>query len=292
MTNKRQRLTHAARQARLKVTVTTTGDRAPFRGVLPASPLKAVARPNSIRPHKINTYYNVDIGEVKTGRVRKFNYQSAEERLDQLHFDAKRLAWLQSRWAAVARYNRILGSNRMTNDIADKIAQKFGIGTGRRLRQLAEIASKKGDLTHQPGQGAKMTVLHEVNESMEVQAKEFGYAFTLEAMAAAVKADIGKGSKRTVMRAMANFLWKRRRQKIKPFLTLKHMADRLEWAKKWVSFNYAENKKVVIMIDEKWFYAFKEGRMLHLPDGVEPEHLFALSKTQIPKVTLIYSLYL
>lgn len=286
MVNKRQRLTHAARKARLMVSVTSTGDRKTYRGVLPSSPLKAVTRFNSIRPRKINTFYTVDIGDVRTGRVRKFNEQSPEQRLEQFRFGAKRLASLQSRWAAVALYNRISGSNRMTNKIVDKIASRFGIGTGRRLRQLAMVASKTGDLTRQPGQGAKVTVLHEVNESMEAQAKEFGYAFTLEAMAEAVKADIGKGSKRTIMRAMAKFLWRRRRQKIKPFLTLKHMSDRLEWAKKWISFKYAENNTIVIMIDEKWFYAFKEGRMLHLPDGVEPEHLFALSKTQVPKVHL------
>ena len=147
----------------------------------------------------------------------------------------------------------------MTNSIADKIALRFSIGSGRRLRQLASTAAKTGDLTHQPGQGAKFTVLEEVNKSMEAQAKEFGYAFTLEAMAEAVKADIGKGSKRTIMRAMTTFMWRRRRQKIKPFLTLKHMSDRLKWAKKWATFKYAENNKIAVMVDEKWFYAFKEG---------------------------------
>lgn len=290
MANKKQRMTAAARRERLKVTVTSTGPKRANMGVFLSSPIKAVARPNSIRIRKVNKFYTNDIGIIKPQRTRKYPDQSREERLTQFRCGAKNLAWLQRRWAAVATFARISGSGRMTNPIADKIAIRYSIGSGRRLRQLVSTAEKTGDLTHQPGQGAKITVLEEVNKSMEAQAKEFGYAFTLEAMAEAVRAEMGKGSKRTIMRAMKRFLWKRRRQKIKPFLTLKHMDDRLNWAKRWISFKYTENNTVVVMIDEKWFYAFKEGRMLHLPDGVEPEHLFALSKTQVPKVSPLFCL--
>lgn len=288
MVSKKQKMTAAARRERLKVTVTSTGPKRPNLGVFLSSPIKAVARPNSIRIRKVNTFYINDFGIIKPQRTRKYSDQSREERFEQFRYGAKKLAWLQRRWAAVANFAQVSGSGRMTNSVVDKIAFRYSIGSGRRLRQLASTAAKTGDLTHQPGQGAKFTVLEEVNKSMEAHAKEFGYAFTLEAMAEAVKTDIGKGSQRTIMRAMTKFMWRRRRQKIKPFLTLKHMSDRIEWARKWATFKYAENNKIVVMIDEKWFYAFKEGKMLYLPDGVEPEHLFALSKTQVPKVPLIF----
>ena len=167
MVSKKQRLTIAARRERLNVTVTSTGTKCPHLGVFPSSPIKAVARPNSIRIRKLNTLYTNDFGIIKPQRNRKYPEQGREERFEQFRYGAKKLAWLQRRWAAVANFARISGSGRMTNSIADKIALRFSIGSGRRLRQLASTAAKTGDLTHQPGQGAKFTVLEEVNKSME-----------------------------------------------------------------------------------------------------------------------------
>src|SRR3546814_5290387 len=86
---------------------------------------------------------------------------------------------------------------------------------------------------------------------------------------------------------MRDLGWRRVRQRIIAPLTTDHRAARVTHAEKWLNFSYAGDPTVVIHIDEKWFYSFRNGRTLYIPPDVTPPKFVALSKTQIPKVMFL-----
>ncbi len=198
---------------------------------------------------------------------------------------AKVLANLQRRWAAVSEFNIWKGARKLTNGICDQIAKKYKLGAGRNLRRLAERASKTGDLSRVPGQGRKQTVLEAVAQEMEIQAINFEYHFSFDAMTTKIKTSIGKGSKGTVYKAFVRKLWKRRRQRLVNLLNRGHMEARLHFAAKMANHDYGSDDIIDIHIDEKWFYAFPRRKvMLYLPPNVEAPFLLKVSESHIPKV--------
>lgn len=198
---------------------------------------------------------------------------------------AKVIADIQRRWAAVAEFNIWKGARKLTNEVCEKIAKKFKLGSGRNLRLLAARAKKTGDLSRVPGQGRKQTVLEAVAQEMERQAINFQYYFSFNAMTTKIKDSIGKGSKGTVYKAFVRKLWKRRRQRLINLLNRGHMEARLAFARRMVNHDYGDDKVIDIHIDEKWFYAFPGRKvMLYLPPNVEAPVLLKVSESHIPKV--------
>jgi hypothetical protein len=65
------------------------------------------------------------------------------------------------------------------------------------------------------------------------------------------------------------------------------MRRRLEWVDKLLATPSGPQKIVNVHIDEKCFYAFKLGRTLYLPPGVNADRLPVTSKTQIPNVMFL-----
>jgi hypothetical protein len=192
---------------------------------------------------------------------------------------------LQRRWAAVAEFNIWKGAKKLTNTVCDNIAAKYKLGSGRNLRLLAARAKKTGDLSRTHGQGRKPTILEEVAQEMELQAINFHYHFSFNAMATKIKDSIGKGSKGTVYKAFKLKLWKRRRQRLLNLLSREHMAARLKFANRMVFHDYGNDDIIDIHIDEKWFYAFPGRKvMLYLPPNVEAPFLLKVSESHIPKV--------
>jgi len=106
-------------------------------------------------------------------------------------------------------------------------------------------------------------------------------------MALAVKDHFGVGSKCTIQKIIETEKWSDIRRYIKPFLTPAHMMDRKIWCTDRLKFFFFSEAKLYVRIDEKWFYSFREGKVLHCPPNTEIPKLFALSKTQIPKVMFL-----
>src|SRR3546814_7872420 len=106
-------------------------------------------------------------------------------------------------------------------------------------------------------------------------------------MAIAVRHRFGCGSRPSIQRLMQDLGWRRVRQRIIAPLTPDHRAARVNHAEKWLNFSFAGDPTVVIHIDEKWFYSFRNGRTIYIPPDVPPPKFVALSKTQIPKVMFL-----
>ncbi len=202
-------------------------------------------------------------------RIR--NRDPLERRIRLVHPPmAKVLGDVQRRWAAVAEFNIWKGARKLTNAVCDQIAKKYKLGCGRNIRILAARASKTGDLSRVPGQGRKQTVLEAVAQEMELQAINFQYHFSFDAMTTKIKNSIGKGSKGTVYKAFVRKLWKRRRQRLINLLNRNHMEARLQFATRMVNHDYGSDEIIDVHIDEKWFYAFPGRKvMLYLPPNVE-----------------------
>lgn len=97
--------------------------------------------------------------------------------------------------------------------------------------------------------------------------------------------------KSTVQRAMQLEGWIVERQKTAPKLKDFHLQHRLNWcaARRAERREWSEKRMnvVEIHVDEKWFYAFRTGRWLYMPPGIEAPILECVSKTRIPKVMFI-----
>ena len=79
---------------------------------------------------------------------------------------------------------------------------------------------------------------------------------------------------------------------LKPYLTDAGKERRLEWAKRWVREGHGgarsiDNMHNVVMVDEKWFYMFKQGQRYYLGAGEElPVHKVK-HKSHIQKVMFL-----
>ena len=172
----------------------------------------------------------------------------------------------------------------MTNLKADEIASKWDVGTGPRLRSLCRQALKGESLAPKSGRGRKCSVSNrnDICEFMAERAAEWKFEFTVEVMTQSVRDQFDVGSTTSIGKIMKE--WTKKRRSIQPFLTLQHMNDRLEWCQQRENVDFFDDNKVYCHIDEKWFYAFRAGRVMYCPPGVEPPEVFALSKSQIPKL--------
>lgn len=197
---------------------------------------------------------------------------------------------LERKWHAVLEFRELRAQGLSTNELTEAIGEKYGIGSGRNVRILAEKVEKRGTLLRKPGSGAPKTVSNrlEIQEFFNQQAMEWEYTFTYEAMALAIKKEFGEGSTKTVKAIMDHLEYRARRRVVRPFLTPDHRLARLNWAIQWNSFDFFDKDVVVLHLDEKCFYAFDaRGKVVYLPPGVDPEPLYALSKTQIPWVMFL-----
>jgi transposase len=205
-------------------------------------------------------------------------------------FPEEELVEIEREWHAVMEHNIDLALGVSSNNRDEEIAARWGVGTGRTVRNLAARLQERGSLARKKGSGAKGTVVDNTFyvECFGKKAIEWDYEFTHEDMANALKEETGVGSKSAVQRLMSKLEYKRRRRIIRPFLTPEHMGARLEWAKRWMKFRYNLSNTCVVWIDEKCFYAFKSrGTICYCPPGVDPTPDYALSKTQIPWVMFL-----
>jgi transposase len=196
------------------------------------------------------------------------------------------LIQLERKWNAVLEYSLAQCAGLATHAMADEIGRRWLDVQGRTVRNWRAQVENVGSLLRLPGSGAPSTVTNrqDITDFFEEQALEWEYEFTYEAMAQAIKEKFdGVGSTGTVTAILNHLDWRRTRRIIRPFLTPEHMKRRLDWAKEWITFDYFGGPDGLVHIDEKCFYAFKQrGRICYCPPGVDPEPLYALSKTQIP----------
>jgi transposase len=200
--------------------------------------------------------------------------------------EPEELIELERKWNAVLEYSLVQSAGGATHAVADEIGQRWLEVNGRTVRNWRARVEETGSLLRTPGSGAPPSVTNrqDIIDFFEQQALDWEYEFTYEAMAQAIKGKFeGIGSTRTVTAIMNHLDWRRTRRVIRPFLTPDHMKARLDWSTEWINFDYFRGREAIVHIDEKCFYAFKErGRICYCPPGVDPEPLYALSKTQIP----------
>jgi hypothetical protein len=190
-------------------------------------------------------------------------------------------------YQAVFQYNKeksVNNNNRLSNQRTDEVAKEFGL-TGRHLRKLAKQVGSRS-FNRKKGTGQQPTIANrkDIVEFMESKAKEWDYEFTQRAMADAVRERFEVGCLSTVQKMMYLEEWTKSKNYIKPYLSPKHELARLQWAQERKDFDFFSTEKVVVHIDEKYFYAYRNGRIIYYPKGCEPPTTTALSKTQIPKV--------
>lgn len=197
---------------------------------------------------------------------------------------------LENKWKAVLEFQHLQDTGKSTNEALDQIGERFGVGTGRNVRLLSQYVDERGSLVRKAGSGSPQTVSNrpDIIEFYEDKAKSFDYVFTFEAMANVIREEFGVGSTSTVKRIMDHLEVTKTRRVIRPFLTEEHRRQRLEWANKWINFDFFDVETVVVHIDEKCFYAFSNrAKVAYLPPRVDPKPLYALSKTQIPWVMFL-----
>ena len=180
---------------------------------------------------------------------------------------------MERKWHAVLEFQefKILGI--CTNELANAIGEKYGVGNGRNVRFLAEKVEERGSLLRKEGSGRPSTVSNriDIQEYFAAQAVEWEYCFTYEAMANALKNQFDVGSVSTVQAIMAHLEYRKARRVVRPFLTHDHILARLAWAQKWKDFDFFTDT-LVLHLDEKCFYAFDaRGRVVYLPPGVDPK---------------------
>ena len=192
---------------------------------------------------------------------------------------------LERKWNCVRVYDVARATGEATHQFANEAGNYWmGVG-GRIVRKWSTRVAETGSLLRQPGSGAPTTVSErpDILEFFEEKAVEWEYEFTFEAMAEALKEKYEVGCTSTVKAIMDHLEWRKTRRVIRPFLTPEHMAERLHWATEWINFDYVGGETALVAIDESCFYGFESrGKVCYCPPGVDPEPLYALSKTQIP----------
>lgn len=195
---------------------------------------------------------------------------------------------LEKKYQAILHLHRekSVGEKKISNKKTEEIAKLYDIGTGRNLRRIANRSRNQVSLIRQEGSGRPATVSNrkEIIYFMQDKAKEWDYEFTQRAMTDAIKEKFDVGSRWTVRQIMQIEEWVKSKKYIKPYLTKEHELDRLTWSKNREKFDFFSPDKVVVHIDEKYFYAFRTGKVIYYPPDCEPPATTALSKTQIPKV--------
>lgn len=276
----------SARESDESASFTTNPRSAPY-GIDPASPL-------------------LEVKEGPRNRIKKRLFESEEHLRDYskrprpnsseilpepkpILPEPEKLLELERKWHAVLEFQefKILGI--CTNELANAIGEKYGVGNGRNVRFLAEKVEERGSLLRKEGSGRPSTVSNriDIQEYFAAQAVEWEYCFTYEAMANALKNQFDVGSVSTVQAIMAHLEYRKARRVVRPFLTPDHILARLAWAQKWKDFDFFTDT-LVLHLDEKCFYAFDaRGRVVYLPPGVDPKPMYALSKTQIPWVMFL-----
>jgi len=166
----------------------------------------------------------------------------------------------------------------------DAIAQKYGI-SGRTIDEWTRRARNEGDLTRRPGSGVERSVYtDDFVKLLEELALTWEYHFSYAAIAERLKEETGQGSVGTVWEIMRAEKWQRITQVCRPTLTEDQRRARHEFAKLWWELNWHDPKVLIVHVDEKQFYAYRIGKVLYVPPGLEPPIQHVASKTQIPHV--------
>ncbi len=204
--------------------------------------------------------------------------------------DPEDLIAVERKWHAVLEFLLLKCQGKSTNRALDVIGAKWGVGTGRNVRYLAEMVTERGSLMRKEGTGSPQTVAsrQDIREFFRQQAEDWEFSFTYEVMALALKEKFDVGSTKSVKALLDTLEWRKSRRPVKPFLTSGQMEDRLNWAKDWVNIDFFDEDDVVVHVDEKCFYAFdRRGKAVYLPPDVDEIAFHALSKTQIPYVMFL-----
>jgi hypothetical protein len=192
----------------------------------------------------------------------------------------------ERKYQAVLKYREEKSANndRLSNERTDALAKEFEM-TGQHLRALSKQVGSRS-FNRKPGTGLKPSISNrkDIIEFMKSKAMEWEYEFNQRAMAEAVYQKFEVGSLSTIQNMMCSGGWSKSKIYIKPYLSADHELARLQWAESRKDFNFFSSEKVVVHIDEKYFYAFRSGKIIYVPKDCEPPTTAALSKTQIPKV--------
>ena len=283
--SKRKERSIAANAAKAS-TCSSNYKRAPFLGVAKDSPIKMSKSGKRSRQKKVVLF---DLDSVPKPLRTVPPQNQPHKKKECVAPSPSNLLALESKYQAILEllsFKWTFGNGRVPNTKVAEIANKWGVGTGPRLRFLCRQALKGESLQKKKGQGAKKTVTNrpDIYEFMCEQAKHWEFEFTLELMAGTVKDQFGVGSTTSVTEIMDANDWTKKKQSIQPFLTLGHIENRLTWCEARQNVDFFQDDVVYVHIDEKWFYAFRNGKVLYCPPGIEAPSYFALSKTQIPKL--------
>ena len=274
MPNAKKRVRASRNNLDLANEVKVAGQHEGSYGVDPTSPIVAT---NDLKRTPMK---KVPFGMAQTLRKRPATPFVPRKSAKQVFLEAT-----ESKYNAVIEYQREWSVNRrLSNERTEELASHYGI-TGGYLRSLAKKVGTRS-LTRKPGSGLEPSIStrKDIIEFMEAKAKEWDYEFAQRAMAGAVKAKFGVGCLSTIQKIMMNQEWKKSKKYIKPYLSEEHETARLEWAEEREDTDFFSSDKVVVHVDEKYFYAFRTGKVVYYPPGCEPSATTALSKTQIPKV--------
>jgi len=200
---------------------------------------------------------------------------------------------IDKRWDAVADFRAAAAAaaargTRLASSVARKIAKRIGIGAAQ-LRRLSRT-SKWRSMRRRPGSGRPSKATPELKEWFLQTAKELSGYWTTRQMAALMKATWGFGSLSMVFRLAHELGFRHIRMHVRPFLSAKHMAARLEWVRKLLEdpkLTFAEPDTVYIHVDEKWFYALRPGHRLWVPKGMRPPIVHTASKRFINKAMFL-----
>lgn len=274
---RRAQVLSCARESRIS---TTSGQHGEYGGVFDDSPLNYMR--GGKRQRKVKKHFDPSEPPAPFS-LKANNTRKQQKRVPK----QSQLLAMEKKYQAIfellhVKYQSDKGQ--VTNVEAETIARKWGVGSGPRLRSLCRQALNGDSLMAKKGRGRKCTVTNrdDISEFMEEKAAEWKFEFSLELMTQDVYDQFGVGCRSSITNIMDD--WTKTKQSVKPFLTESHIESRLTWCQVRENTDFFSARKVCVHLDEKWFYAFRAGRVLYCPPGVEPPEFFALSKTQIPKL--------
>jgi len=203
---------------------------------------------------------------------------------------------IEARHRAAAEYRQAQGARRSTHRLADELAKKYKVGSGRTLRRFVATQKAKESLKRKPGSGADPTVLTEefgeiVQELMVAKRGEWTVTRLVKAYNLAARKKGAPTASRASVGRWLKANCTRRRRLTKPLLTPEHKKNRVAFAKdllaRWDDVFHRPGH-VRVFVDEVQVFAYSPNRFQYVPHALRElfnkNPLRLKSKTKIPKL--------
>jgi len=200
---------------------------------------------------------------------------------------------LDKRWDAIADFRVATAvararRRRLAASTVISIARRINVGVPQ-LRRLARF-SKFRSMFRRIGSGRPSKATPKLKEWFFQKSKELAGCWTIRQMASLRKKQCGFGSVSMVFRLAHELGFRHLHRQLRPFLSTRHMAARLAWAKKLLEDPeriFAEPDTVYVHIDEKWFYAHLLNRRVWVAKGEKPPIQHLASKHFVNKAMFL-----